>query len=247
MLSIALIDSGKGLLPTARWLSVLAPGVRLLLCSDPLGSPWGQRGPDDVIARVLELAQRAVAAGAQAIVLACNTASVTALPAVRSRFEPDVPVVATVPAVKPAAEQCRSFAVWATGVTARSEYLRGLIDAFAAESRAAVVGSADLADAIQESDDARIERAIAQAAADTPPQVEGLVLGCPHYPLVADRIAQALPGVRLFDSSAAVARQTLRRLGQPLRDDAVSVDPLAVVGTTVADLPGAGQLTLAGR
>lgn len=247
--TIALIDSGKGLLPTARWLARLVPGARLLLCSDPDGSPWGEREPADVIGRVIRLAQQAIDAGAQAIVLACNTASVTALPAVRARFEPGVPVIGTVPAVKPAAERCDRFAVWATQVTARSDYLRGLLDAFAAGERAGIVGSPDLAEAIQDADDARIDAAIAGAAARTPAAATGVVLGCTHYPLVADRIQAALPGVQLFDSSGAVARQTLRRLGLSADagagDAGVELDdPLAAVGAVDEPVPGATEILL---
>lgn len=240
---IALIDSGKGLLPTARWLSVLRPGTRLLLCSDPAGSPWGERADEDVIARVQRLCTRAVEHGAQEIVLACNTASVTALPRIRERWEPGIPVVGTVPAVKPAAETGAPFAVWATHITARSEYLRGLLDAFSAGGRATVVGSGDLADAIQDGDDRRIDAAIADAATRTPPEARGVVLGCTHYPLVADRIARALPDMRLYDSSAAVARQALHRLGIEVPDG--GEDPRAAVGADRREpIPGSEQITL---
>lgn len=244
---IALIDSGRGQLPTAHWINMLAPEVELSLCSDPVGSPWGQKTSGYVIGRVLALAHAAINEGAQAIALACNTASVTAMATLRAELEPDVPVIGTVPAVKPAAQACASFAVWATSVTIASGYLQRLVSTYAGDADVALVACAGLAHAIEGQDSAAIDAAIVQAVAQTPAATEGIVLGCTHYPIVADRIAAAMPGRRLFDSSEAVARQVLRRLsieptGQlPEGDDAA----LAASGIdSISDIRNARALTL---
>ncbi|GGK49865.1 glutamate racemase [Nocardia camponoti] len=216
---VALIDSGLGMLPTAAWLRQSRPEVDLLLLLDPEGAPWGPKPEDWVVERVVSTAQQAIELGAEVIVLPCNTASVTALDEVRAAVGDGVPVIGTVPAIKPAAAQCNSIAVWATAATTASRYQADLIARFAGDAKVVGVACHGLADAIDRGDLPAISESIADAAARTPADVEGVVLGCTHYPLVIDAIVAALPaGVRLFDSAQAVAAQTVRKmegLGRP--------------------------------
>ncbi|MFD4457044.1 glutamate racemase [Nocardia sp. NPDC058480] len=216
---VALIDSGLGLLPTASWLRKLRPDVDLLLLLDPDGAPWGPKPEPWVIERVVGAARQAVESGAEVIVLPCNTASVTALAHVRAEVGDSVPVIGTVPAIKPAAAQCNSVAVWATAATTASRYQADLIARFGGDAKVVGVACHGLADAIDRGDVTAIRESIADSAARTPADVEGVVLGCTHYPLVIDAIVAALPdGVRLFDSAQAVAAQTVRKmdeLGRP--------------------------------
>ncbi|WP_067653643.1 glutamate racemase [Nocardia harenae] len=216
---VALIDSGLGLLPTAAWLRKLRPDVDLLLQLDPDGAPWGPKPEAWTVQRVLDTAADSLALGAEVIVLPCNTASVTALEQLRAMVGPEVPVIGTVPAIKPAAAECRSVAVWATAATTASRYQADLIARFGGEAEVVGIACHGLADAIDRGELAVARRAIASAAERTPAGVEGVVLGCTHYPLMADEILAALPaGVRLFDSAPAVAAQTVRRmdeLGRP--------------------------------
>lgn len=210
---VALIDSGLGLLPTSAWLRRLRPELDLVLSLDPDGAPWGPKPAEWVIERVLGTAQRSLDRGAQVIVLPCNTASVTALDHVRELVGPGIPVIGTVPAIKPAAAACDSVAIWATAATTASRYQADLIAQFADGSDVVGVACHGLADAIDRGDRAAALAAIASAAARTPDDVQGVVLGCTHYPLLRDEIVAALPaGVQLFDSAEAVARQTLRRI-----------------------------------
>lgn len=210
---VALIDSGFGLLPTSAWLRRLRPDLDLMLSMDPAGAPWGPKPSDWVIERVVTTARRAVDRGAHVVVLPCNTASVTALEHVRADLGDGVPVVGTVPAIKPAAAACGSVAIWATAATTASRYQADLIAQFANGSDVVGVACHGLADAIDRGDRAGAAAAIASAVERTPTDVEGVVLGCTHYPLVSDTITAQLPlGVRLFDSAEAVALQTLRRI-----------------------------------
>ncbi|MCJ0903946.1 glutamate racemase [Rhodococcus sp. ARC_M6] len=210
---VALIDSGLGLLPTSAWLRRLRPELDLVLSLDPDGAPWGPKPAEWVIERVLGTTQRSLDRGAQVIVLPCNTASVTALDHVRELVGPGIPVIGTVPAIKPAAAACDSVAIWATAATTASRYQADLIAQFADGSDVVGVACHGLADAIDRGDRAAALAAIASAAARTPDAVQGVVLGCTHYPLLRDEIVAALPaGVQLFDSAEAVARQTLRRI-----------------------------------
>ena len=134
-------------------------------------------------------------------------------PHVRELVGPGVPVIGTVPAIKPAAAACDSVAIWATAATTASRYQADLIEQFGNGAKVVGVPCHGLADSIDLGDRAAALAAIESAVARTPDDVNGVVLGCTHYPLLADEIAARLPaGVTLFDSAEAVARQTLRRI-----------------------------------
>ncbi|RFU82199.1 glutamate racemase [Streptomyces triticagri] len=217
---IALIDSGIGLLPAAAAVRRLRPTADLVLSSDPDGMPWGPRTAEDLSARALAAAEAAAAHAPDALIVACNTASVHALTAVRARLEPQVPVIGTVPAIKPAAAGGGPVAIWATPATTGSDYQRDLIGRFATGVDVTEVACPGLADAVQHADEDAIDRAVADAAARTPRDVRAVVLGCTHYELVGERIRQAVAArgtgrgpLVLHASAGAVAAQLLRRTG----------------------------------
>ncbi|MEO6997330.1 MAG: aspartate/glutamate racemase family protein [Terracoccus sp.] len=255
---IALVDSGLGLIGYAAALLEMRPDLSLVVSMDPDHMPYGPRSPDEVRALVLEAARATLPYRPDAIVVACNTASVHGLEWLRSEFEPSIPVIGTVPAIRPAALAGGPVAVWATAATAASDYLRGLVDAFAADIETHTVAASGLAEAIDAADLGRIDVCIEAAAAQTPNGIRGLVLGCTHYGLVADRIAAAVgPAVTIFDSPVAVARQTLRRVGldpddpgAPMRDSVPALEAVLLSGragelpATLAAYPaGAALLT----
>ena len=233
---VAFVDSGLGLLGYADALHTLRPDLGLVLALDPDNMPYGPRTPEDVQRLILASARATLPYAPDAIVVACNTASVHGLEALRAELEPAVPVVGTVPAIRPAAVAGGPVAVWATAATTSSDYLRGLVDAFAADVQTHPVAALGLAEAIESGDQDAIDACIAYAAQQTPAGVRSLVLGCTHYGLVADRIVAALGDhVAVFDSPVAVARQTLRRIG--LAPDA-SVPEAGVDGVLLSGRPG---------
>lgn len=237
------MDSGIGLLAAAAVVRRIRPDADLVLSSDPGSMPWGPRTPEDVTACALAVARAAAAHRPDALIVACNTASVHALPALRAELEPGLPVIGTVPAIKPAAAGGGPVAIWATPATTGSPYQRGLIRDFARSVDVTEVPCPGLADAVQHADEAGIDRAVAAAAALTPPGVTDVVLGCTHYELVAERIRAAvqqpgLPRVVLHGSAVAVATQALRRIGSEPAPSAEPVGTLAVLlGGHAADLP----------
>jgi glutamate racemase len=210
---IALLDSGIGLLAAAAVLRGLRPDADLVLSSNPDGMPWGPRTPQDLTERALACARAAAAHRPDALV------------------EPGIPVIGTVPAIKPAAAAGGPVAIWATPATTGSEYQRGLIAEFAQGAQVTEVPCPGLADAVQWADEAAIEAAVTAAAALTPRDVKAVVLGCTHYELVADRIREAVPvpGVSLYGSAEAVAAQALRRIGADPMPQAAATGTLTVI------------------
>nr|WP_202451866.1 aspartate/glutamate racemase family protein [Streptomyces sp. SID4948] len=210
-----MLDSGIGLLAAAAAVRQARGDAELVLSSDPAGMPWGPRSPQDLTRRAVDCARAAADEGLDALIVACNTATVHALDALREAFEPGLPVIGTVPAVKPAAAEHRTVAIWATPATTGSAYQRALIADFGNGARITEVPCPGLADAVQAADAEAVRAAVAAAAARTPAGVGAVVLGCTHYELVADRIAAAVPGAELYGSANAVAAQALRRIGAP--------------------------------
>ncbi|MFJ6755231.1 MULTISPECIES: glutamate racemase [unclassified Streptomyces] len=218
-MKIALMDSGIGLLAAAAAVRRLRPDADLVLSSDPDGMPWGPRTPANLTERALAVARAAAELRPDALIVACNTATVHALDTLRAELEPAIPVIGTVPAIKPAAAAGGRVAIWATPATTGSAYQRGLIRDFADGVRVTEVPCPGLADAVEAADDAAVADTVAAAAALTPADVTDVVLGCTHYELVESAIRASLAartgGAELVyhGSAEAVAVQALRRLG----------------------------------
>ncbi|GHD32579.1 glutamate racemase [Streptomyces galbus] len=231
------MDSGIGLLAATAAVRRLRPDADLVLSLDPDGMPWGPRTPQDLTARAVAVAEAAAAHRPDALIVGCNTATVHALPALRARLEPAVPVVGTVPAIKPAAAGGGPVAIWATPATTGSPYQRDLIRDFADGVSVTEVPCWGLAEAVEHADESAIDAAVAAAAALTPDEVTTVVLGCTHYELVAERIRAAVqqpgtPPLVLHGSAGAVAAQALRRIGADPAPDA------PVTGTVTVLLSG---------
>ena len=208
---IALINSGLGLLAAATEVHRRRPDADLILTMDPDAMPWGPRSSQDIVLRSLLCARAAAGYQPDVLVMACNTGSVHALDALRAEFEPAIPVVGTVPAIKPAAAAHRAVAIWATAATTNSAYQRRLIAEFAAAGQVTPVACPGLADAIDAGDAEEVAAAVAAAATRTPGNCEAVVLGCTEYELAAEQISKALGGITAYGSAPAVAAQALRR------------------------------------
>ncbi|MEU4152851.1 aspartate/glutamate racemase family protein [Streptomyces sp. NPDC026659] len=252
-MKIALMDSGIGLLAATAAVRRLRPDADLVLSLDPDGMPWGPRTPEDLTRRAVAVAEAAAAHRPDALIIGCNTATVHALPTLRARLEPGIPVIGTVPAIKPAAAGGGSVAVWATPATTGSPYQRGLIAEFASGVQVTEVPCWGLAEAVEHADERAIEAAVAAAAELTPGDVTTVVLGCTHYELVAERIRAAVqrPGAAplvLHASAGAIAAQALRRIGEQPAPDAPAEGKLTVIlSGREGELPAAALHYAEGR
>ena len=212
---ILFFDSGVG------GLSVLAPTRKLLPCApivyaaDSAAFPYGTRSEAEIAARVPALLGRLVERYRPRLaVIACNTASTIALDHVRAAL--DIPVVGTVPAIKPAAElsRARVIGVLGTAATVRQPYVDDLAARFAADCTVIRHGSKELVELAEAKlagepiDPAEIAAALSPMR-DAPggDTVDVIVLACTHFPLLADEIAAAWPGVALVDGGAGIARR----------------------------------------
>lgn len=214
--AIGFFDSGVGGLSVLRHALDQVAGAPLLYIADSAHAPYGGRAPAEVTARCRSIARFLVEQGAEALVVACNTATAIAIEALRSEF--DQPIVAMEPALKPAARMTRTgkVAVLATpGTLASARYARLLSDhgrAIEVHERPCrqwveVVEAGDL-------DSPRVHDLVnAELAPLDRLGVDTYVLGCTHYPFLAGSIRNVLGAeVGLVDPGPAVIAQLRRRL-----------------------------------
>src|SRR3984957_3405259 len=144
--TILVFDTGLGGLTVLRAVVRARDDARYLYVADDAFFPYGPRGEQEVIARLVPLMGELIAAHhPDLVVIACNTASTLVMPHLRERYS--VPFVGTVPAIKPAcaASQTKRVSVLGTKGTVQREYTKALIRDFAQGCDVTLVGSAELA------------------------------------------------------------------------------------------------------
>lgn len=212
---IAVFDSGVGGISVLRELMKLMPGENYLYFGDSANAPYGDKSAEQVRALTLQNAQMLFRRKAKALVVACNTATSVAIDSLRETF-PDKIILGIEPALKPAISQFPTgvVGIMATAVTLREEKLQRLISQFdsATVERIAAPGLVELIEA-GKADAQETEDLLQSVLAPYVGKLDGLVLGCTHYPFVKDTVSRILgPSTILFDGSEGTARQTLRCL-----------------------------------
>ncbi|WP_322996004.1 glutamate racemase [Castellaniella sp.] len=213
---VLVFDSGIGGLTVLREARVLMPERRFVYVADDAAFPYGSWAEDALCEHLLELLGRLLQDHAPALcIVACNTAFTIAGGALRAAY-PQVPFVGTVPAIKPAAERTRSglVSVLATPGTVQRDYTRSLIRSFAARCRVQLVGSDRLAGMAESYmrglpiSDAEIGAEINDCfVCDGDARTDIVVLGCTHYPFLANVFRRLAPWpVDWLDPAEAIAR-----------------------------------------
>ncbi|MBB3032642.1 glutamate racemase [Alteriqipengyuania lutimaris] len=213
---LLIFDSGVGGLTILAEVRRLLPDAPVIYAADFAGLPYGTKSEAEVAARVCGLLGRmAERYQPRLICIACNTASTIALGMVRDVLA--IPIVGTVPAIKPAAlgTQTGVIGLLGTGATVRQPYVDRLETEFAQDKRLirhAADALVPLAEAKMRGE-ALADGAVAQAVAalrDHPQaaDLDTLVLACTHFPLLADEL-RAVFGqhVRLVDGADGIARR----------------------------------------
>lgn len=216
---ILVFDSGVGGLTVLDALRKELPQAPVIYAADTAGLPYGTKTEAQIAARVAGLLGRMTERFAPRLVcIACNTASTIALGMVREVLE--VPIVGTVPAIKPAAAMTRSGTIGLLGTqaTIRQVYVDRLEQEFAADKRLLRHGAPELVEAAEAKlrgelvDPGAIRRA-AEALRSMPggDKIDTVVLACTHFPLLEEELAEAFgPGVSFVHGAEGIARQIAR-------------------------------------
>ena len=210
---ILFFDSGVGGLSVLEPTRRLLPNAPIVYAADSAGFPYGKRTEAEIASRVPALLGRLVERFRPRLaVIACNTASTIALDHVRSAL--DLPVVGTVPAIKPAAEisKSRVIGVLGTEATVRQPYVDDLAARFAADCTIVRHGSpelVELAEAKLAGEEIGLDsvRAAAQPMFDADDRIDTIVLACTHFPLLEHELRTAFPNVTYVDGGPGIARR----------------------------------------
>lgn len=221
MAHVLMLDSGVGGLSVLDDVRAALPAIDISYVADNAGFPYGTKTEMEVATRVCALLGRLTERlSPDLIVIACNTASTIALAHARAVL--DVPLVGTVPAIKPAAEASRSRVIGVLGTlaTVRQPYVARLSADHAGDCTVLLHGSARLVELAE----AQL-RGAAVTAADVAPELAGLTgqpggdrldmvaLACTHFPLLLPQLQAAAPAMGFVDGGPGIARRVAHLLG----------------------------------
>lgn len=206
---IGIFDSGIGGLTVAAAVMRALPHESITYLGDTARVPYGPKGPETVRRYAVQIAEWLVGQGVKAIVIACNTATAHGLEAVRAAVP--VPVIGVIdPGARAAVGVTRAGrigVIGTAGTIASGAYERAIA---ALRPDAVVRGRACplFVPLVEEGwTDHPATHLVARTYLDGVDDIDTLVLGCTHYPLLAPVIADVVgPGVRLVDSAAETAR-----------------------------------------
>jgi glutamate racemase len=224
---ILFFDSGVGGLSVLAPTRALLPTAPIVYAADNAAFPYGTRSEAEIASRVPALLGRLVERYRPRLaVIACNTASTIALDHVRHAL--DIPVVGTVPAIKPAAAQSKTrvIGVLGTEATVRQPYVDDLAASFASDCIVIRHGTKELVELAEAklggapTNPAAVRSALApMREAEHGAEIDVVVLACTHFPLLAEDIAAAFPSATLVDGNAGIARRIAHlTAGQPWPD-----------------------------
>lgn len=214
---IAVFDSGLGGISVLKELLRLLPNENFIYYGDTANAPYGVKSAEQVRELTFSVYERLKNRGIKAFVIACNTATSVAVAALREKYPRDI-IIGVEPALKPAVlcAQHPTVAVLATPLTLKEEKFATLMGRFGDDAEVIPFACPGLVEFVERGEitgDGLQEFLNGLLTPLKREQLDAVVLGCTHYPLVKDAIVEALGGeVLVFDGSAGTARETKRRL-----------------------------------
>ncbi|MEP2104025.1 MAG: glutamate racemase [Parasphingorhabdus sp.] len=216
-------DTGVGGLSILREAQKLLPTAPIIYAADYAGMPYGMKSEEELSTRIPLLLGRLVERyNPQLVTIACNTASTIALDVVRSVL--DIPVVGTVPAIKPASQMTKTGVIGLLGTraTIRQPYVDRLAAEFAQDKQLLRFGAPDLVNAAeaklrgeapnQELVDAAVSGLTDQQHGD---EIDTVILACTHFPLVQEELQKSfVRPIQFIDGSQGIARRITYLTGE---------------------------------
>jgi len=217
---VIFLDSGVGGLPYCDHFSKLAPKIPRIYIADRANFPYGPKSRSELGALLQRLIKKALDRwSARVVVIACNTATISAIDLLRSSF-PDISFVGTVPAVKPAvlASKTHRIGVIATERTIKEPYIYDLAKRFDTQAELVGLPAPELVDFVEHhwygaNKNERLTMVAPYIEVFRKAQVDGIVLGCTHFLFLLDEFkALAEPEIPIFHSVEGVGRRVLQLL-----------------------------------
>lgn len=215
---VGVFDSGVGGLSVLQELVRQLPYENFYYFGDSLHAPYGEKPLRLIRKYSMAIADHMVEEGCKSIVIACNTATSAAASKIRAKYDADIPILGMEPALKPAAEKEHHgrVLVMATPATLKLEKYQKLSHRLEGEAEFIPVMCRGLAGRIEQGnlDAPDLLDLLRSLIGDYAGKVDGIVLGCTHYPFIKKQIRTIMGDVPLFDGGAGTARQLRRRLMQ---------------------------------
>ena len=257
---IGVFDSGVGGLTVLHELLVSLPHEDFVYLGDTARFPYGERSPAELERFCVEIAEELITRSVKLLVVACNTATSAALPALRRRMMETTLGVDVLAVVRPeavaavAATRSGRIGLLATPATVASGAYAEALAAVDPHVTLVPVACPDLAPIIQQGfpfDDDVVQTVRSYVAPLRAAEVDTVILGCTHYPLIRPMLQRMLGrGVEIVTSGSALARQvehalSVRSLGNPRSDSegeyrflcTGDVDAFRALGTRFLQLP----------
>lgn len=213
---VGIFDSGIGGLSVAQKIRELLPNEDIVYVADSLHAPYGEKSDSYIFHRMGAVTEFLLARNVKAVVVACNTATTTAISRLRACYP--IPIIGVEPGIKPAALSTHTgiIGVLATPRTLQTHSFTALAQRFAKNARIEIQPCPDLVtriEALNLNDEQTVTLLrqyifpLLDKGADT------IVLGCTHYNHLSGLISQvAGENISIIKTDAAVAREVARRL-----------------------------------
>lgn len=214
--TIGVFDSGVGGLSVLHHIRRTLPHARLIYVADSAHVPYGDKTPAYIEQRSHTLTRFLITQGAQAIVIACNTATAAAAASLREQFT--LPILGMEPAVKPAVAATKTgvVGVLATIGTLESARFAALLGRYGDEVEIVTQGCPGLVERVEQGDlhSAQTRELLERYTAPLLARgADTLILGCTHYPFLAPLLREVVGAdIALIDTGAAVARHLHHRI-----------------------------------
>ena len=208
---IGILDSGIGGVSVLCEIIKLIPCGKFIYYSDSINNPYGDKSEEEIYSIVKNIVNYLLKRKCVAIDLACNTASAICVKRLREEY-PNTLFIAIEPAYKMVHDynpQDKTL-VMATKGTLNSEKFLALYRKYD-NGKTILLPCRGLADIIERGDMAKVDIYLEENLKDYK-DVNNVVLGCTHYPLIKDRIKRVLGDVKFFDGSIGVSKELVRQL-----------------------------------
>ncbi len=208
---IGVLDSGLGGVTVLRELVKTVKNAKFLYYCDSVNNPYGDKSEDEVYSIVKNIVDFLLDKGCVAIVIACNTASAICVKRLREEY-PDTLFIAIEPAYKMVYDYNPEgkTLVMATEGTIKSEKFLTLFNKYN-NHKTILLPCKGLAELIEKGNEEKINQYL-ESNLSRYKDIDNVVLGCTHYPLIKDNIRKVLGDVNFFDGSLGVSKELVRQL-----------------------------------
>ena len=211
---IGLFDSGIGGITTLEEIKKLLPNEDYIFYADSKNNPYGEKTKEQLCEITKDIVNKLISYDVKLIVIACNTATTNCIEYLRKEF-PDMIFIGTEPAVKVACDNnYKATLLMATPGTISSDRTKELIEKNKKDNEKIYLVPCDgLANAIETNNQNKIDKLLHENLDQYKEyDIDAIVLGCTHYPIIKDRIQKFFPKAILIDGNIGVAKQVKYQL-----------------------------------